>query len=202
MNRVLLIGLVFALTLGACARGTRSAGPSLEMGAQSAARARELAAQAQAASKGGNLDKSIDLYRMSLAQSPDFGTVWHELGIVLMKRRADTDLVQAAQALKQAQTLLPSDPTPSYNLGVLYQVQGFEEDALKHYEEALAIDPYHMDALRGAARSGKVLHKSDPAALDRLKRAQMIERDPTWRDLIVRERIRVENDLREASERT
>ena len=30
----------------------------------------------------------------------------------------------------------------------------------------------------------------------------MIERDATWRDLIVRERIRVENDLREAFERT
>jgi hypothetical protein len=30
-----------------------------------------------------------------------------------------------------------------------------------------------------------------------LKRAQMIETDPTWRDLIMRERIRVENELEE-----
>ena len=29
------------------------------------------------------------------------------------------------------------------------------------------------------------------------ERAQMIETDPTWRDLIMRERIRVENELEE-----
>ena len=113
-----------------------------------------------------------------------------------------TALVQAGQAFNQAATLLHDDPTPFRNLGLLYQYRGFGEQSLEHFVNALRIDPYDLESLRGATWAGKVLHKSDPAALERLQRAQMIENDPKWRDIITRERIRVENDIREATERT
>jgi Flp pilus assembly protein TadD len=105
--------------------------------------------------------------------------------------------MKAGQALQRAASLMPTDPKPLRNLGILYQQRGFEAEALKHFEDALLIAPNDIDSLRGAAASVKLLKKTDAITLDMLKRAQMIETDPTWRDLIMRERIRVENELEE-----
>ncbi len=198
----LLCAAAAAVSLGACSAQPRNEVSALDTRAISAAKARELFSQAKAAQKAGELDRAIDLYKMSLANNPDLGAAWHELGLTLMKRGKDVDFVQAGQSLKQAADLLPTDPTPYRNLGLLYQSRGFEAEALQFFESSLVINPYDVDSLRGAARSGKVLHKSDPATLDRLKRAQMIETDPAWKDMITRERIRVENDIREATERS
>lgn len=199
---VILTSLAISLTLVACAGGQRSKAPTPDTRAQTTAKARDLASQGEAAAKSGNLDKAIELYRMSLATNPDFGAAWNNLGLLLWKRAKDTDIVQAGQAFNQAATLLHDDPTPYRNLGLLYQFRGFGEQSLEHFVNALRVDPYDLESLRGSTWAGKVLHKSDPAALERLQRAQMIENDPKWRDIITRERIRVENDLREASERT
>lgn len=204
MKRVPVIAtcLVLCSLLASCAGQPRSHGAVPDTRSQATAKSRELASQAQSAEKNGNLDKAIDLYRMSLATNPDFGAAWNNLGLALWKRAKDTDIVQAGQAFMQSATLLHDDPTPYRNLGLLYQFRGREEQALEHFENALRVDPYDLESLRGATRSAKILHKADPAALERLQRAQMIENDPKWRDIITRERIRVENDLREASERT
>lgn len=198
----ILTSLALSVALAACAGGHRAQTAPTDTRAQTTAKARELASQGESAAKGGNLDKAIDLYRMSVATNPDFGAAWNNLGLLLWKRAKDTDIVQAGQAFNQAATLLHDDPTPFRNLGLLYQYRGFGEQSLEHFVNALRIDPYDLESLRGATWAGKVLHKSDPAALERLQRAQMIENDPKWRDIITRERIRVENDIREATERT
>ncbi|MFO0830234.1 MAG: hypothetical protein U0637_00185 [Phycisphaerales bacterium] len=197
-----LAGLTIALSLGACAHQVRTATPPPDARTQNAGKARELAAQAESAAKDGKLDHAIELYRMSLANYPDFGAAWNNLGLLLWKRAQGTDIMQAGQAFTQAAAILHDDPTPYRNLGHLYQARGFSEQALEHFANALKVDPYDLDSLRGAATAGKVLHKSDAAALERLQRAQMIENDPKWRDIITRERIRVENDLREGADRT
>jgi tetratricopeptide (TPR) repeat protein len=165
--------------------------------AQRLSEARSLASRGQSAIRSGSYDQAIGLFEQSLSLAPDFGAAWHELGMAYMQRGRETDWIAAQQAFQRAAGLLPSDPTPYRNLGILYQQRGFEEDALRNFEAALVVDPNDLDSLRGAALSGKLLRRSDQSALDRLRRAQMIETDPMWRDLITRERIRVENDIDE-----
>jgi tetratricopeptide (TPR) repeat protein len=188
------------LLCAACASRPRANAPA---GWQdSSAQGYELASQARAAEGRGDLDKAIELYTRSAGASPDVGAVWNNLGIALMSRGRGNDFVDAGSAFQHAASLLPTDPTPYRNLGLLYQRRGFGEESLRYFEQALVINPQDLDSLRGAARAGKLLRTTSHEALDRLRRAQMIETDPRWLELIKLERIRVESDLRDMDERT
>ena len=186
--------LACACVLGACASKQR---PRLNDRAEMITRSSQIAAAAQAAERDGNLDRAIDLYREAANLNPDFGAAWNNIGTALMKRGKETDRLAAQQALQRAAAALPTDPTPYRNLGILYQQLGYEEDALRYFEQALEIAPNDRDSLRGAIMAGKLLIRSDEAGLDRLRRAALVEADKDWQDLIRRERIRVENDLEE-----
>lgn len=158
---------------------------------------RELAARGQAALRSKNYDEAIKYTQQAVSVNPDFGAAWNNLGLAFMQRGRDTDYIAAQQSFQKAAGLLPSDPTPYRNLGLLYQARGFEDDALRNFENALLVNEYDIQSLRGATQSIKLLRKADPLTLDRLRKAQMIETDPTWLDIIKRERIRVQNELDE-----
>ena len=194
----ILLACLAALASAACSTGHRSSGGSR---AANLAQARELMAKGNKARSAGDLELAIDSYRAAAAANPDFGAAWNNLGSVLMLRAKEADLIAAQQALHRASDLLPTDPTPSRNLGRLYQSRDFAEDALKYYLQALAIAPYDRDSLRGATACVKSLRRADTATLDMLKRAKLSEIDPTWRSLMDHEYLRVENDLREKLER-
>lgn len=193
------LGAVVALplALGACARHNR---PISSDRAANVERAAQLADRAQQQQIEGDLDKAIELYEQALLAAPDLGAAWNNLGLALMARGRSTDRISAQQAFIRAANLLPTDPSPYRNLGLLYEQRNLKEDALRYYEQALVIDEYDLNALRGAIKMGKDLRRSDQASLDRLVRAQMIETDPRWLDMIQRERLRVKNDIDERSE--
>jgi tetratricopeptide (TPR) repeat protein len=193
------VGAVIVLLAGGAMSGcsNRPRSNPAEDRQRSLGEAVTLANRGQSAMKAGEYTKAIELFTQSIQAAPDFGASWHELGLAHMKRGVDDDYMKAGQALQRAASLMPTDPKPLRNLGILYQQRGFEAEALKHFEDALLIAPNDIDSLRGAAASVKLLKKTDAITLDMLKRAQMIETDPTWRDLIMRERIRVENELEE-----
>jgi tetratricopeptide (TPR) repeat protein len=196
--------LCAAILLAACSKpkGTPgNAGAVADAGSARVLEATSLAAQAQNAQAAGDLSKAVTLYKQSVDLYPSIGAAWNNLGIALMQRGQEADFVAAAQAFQRAGNLLPTDPTPARNLGLLYQSRGFEEDALRYFEQALDIDPNDIDSLRGAAVSGKNLRRADEISLERLRLAQLRESDPKWRDIIQRERVRVEQDLAEKKRR-
>ena len=41
----------------------------------------------------------------------------------------------------------PDDPVADYNLGVIYQSAGDRRDALRHYSQALRVNPRYVPAL-------------------------------------------------------
>lgn len=196
---------VFSLMLAAnmhIACAPRSAGPrQLPSVAQSIDEARSLAARGQAAHDAGKLDDAIELYRGAVRAYPEFGAAWNNMGTALMARAGQGDFVEAQQALQRAAAILPDDPTPSRNLGLLYQQRGFAKDACAHFEQALEIDPFDRDSLRGFVACGKQLRRADVKLLEVCKRAKLSESDPAWRAIMDREYLRIENDLREAAER-
>jgi tetratricopeptide (TPR) repeat protein len=182
---------------GGCAGGKRGASMAEATPEQRAAQSFELAKRAQAAYAKGDLDASISLYRDSVMTNPDFGAAWHNLALALTQRKGDSDFVAAADAYKRALALLPSDPTPVRNLAMLYAERGWGEDALQYVQRALDIDPNDRDSLRLLAKVGRDLRTATPLHLDMLRRGQLAEADPNWEKLFAKERIRVENDLRE-----
>ncbi len=194
--RVAALAAITLASLSITACGARYAGVPNDR-AQRINESRQLAAQGQSALRSKDYDDAIKYTQQAVTVNPDFGAAWNNLGLAFMQRGRDNDYIAAQQSFQKAASLLPSDPTPYRNLGLLYQSRGFEEDALRNFENALLINEYDIQSLRGATQSIKLLHKADPVTLDRLRRAQMIETDPAWLDIIKRERIRVQNELDE-----
>lgn len=142
-----------------------------------------------------NWDKAIDYNKQALRLEPDMGAAWNNLGQDLMKRGQAQDFVDAAQALKQAADLLPTDDRPYLNLGVLYHERGFSEEALRYFGLALERNPNRLESLRGAIASAKKLNKADDAGLARVNRALMMETDAHWRQIMEFERMRIQQEL-------
>lgn len=193
-----LAGTVLASILLAGCAGSKGAVRSDELSAeQRIVQSFDMAKRGQAAHAAGNLDQAVSLYRDAVTTNPDFGAAWHNLGLSLSERKGDSDFVAAADAYKRAVALLPTDPTPLRNLAMLYDDRGWGEDALTYVQRSLEIAPQDRDSLRLLAKVGRDLRTATPLHLDYLRRAQLSEVEPNWRMLISKERIRVENDLRE-----
>lgn len=200
MNRPTRLALVLicasAAALPACTGGgtrtkQRADDPYAQLD-ERARRGRELFAQAEAAQNRGDADRAIALYRDAVRNAPDLAEAWNNLGILLMERM---DYAGAAEAFRVAMDLRPTDPRPAENLGLAYLDAGWGVEALRYYEMALERDPNRRESLRGAIKATHLLNLADQKALDRVRRALLIENDPDWRMIAERERVRIEHRL-------
>ncbi|HYE03475.1 MAG TPA: tetratricopeptide repeat protein [Phycisphaerales bacterium] len=148
--------------------------------------AQRLESAGYAAERAGRLDDAIENYRRAVQAYHDYGAAWHNLGVALMKRG---DGVEAATAFRVAADLAPADPRPMFNLGVLYQQRQYLDEAARYYELALERDPGYQDALRYSTYLDVVRDQADQDTLDRLKRALLSEKDPTFREWMERQHL-------------
>lgn len=199
-----LVGTALAGAIGMGAAGlgiqgcsTTPSRGSAEAAAQAAdERAREARAlllQADQARKSGHSEEAIALYRRSLGLDGSNSAAWHNLGTLLIEQK---DYMAAASSLRSAADLAPLDPRPLESLGLTYFSAGYDEEALEHYMESLRRDPNWLGSIRGVAMCAYRLHKASDAILEVLGRGVMLERDNTWRQMLQRERIRVEQQLK------
>jgi tetratricopeptide (TPR) repeat protein len=154
--------------------------------------ARVLVKRAIAAEKAGHDDEAIALYRESLQHSRSLPVASNNLGLLLMKRK---ESMEAAAMFLQAADASPSDPRPYYNVGVVYDSEGWSEKALDYYLRSLDRDPQYLDSLRGAGKCVVLLQRADQAALDRVHTALLLEKDTKWRMFFEREQVRIEGRL-------
>lgn len=198
LGMTLCASVCFALLAqGGCQRGLRTgaAGPDR---AEAVRESSALFAQGRRAEQAEQWDRAIELYQRAVVLNPDFGAAWNNLGSALARRAGEMDRLGAQQAYQRAASLLPTDPAPNRNLGTLYLNQGWAGEAARYFRDALAIDPNDVQSLRGLASAGKLLRESGQWYLEHLRRAQLVEADPRWREIIVRERLRVESDQEES----
>lgn len=189
-KRCLAWGIVAVLAAG-CA--TKPVPPEVRS-QQSLRDAASLAAGAEKAQQAGQHERAIELGRQAVTLQPSLGAAWNNLGISLMETQQNLD---AVQAFVRAAELLPADPKPYENLGLLYMRVGWSEDALRYYGLALERDPYSLPALRGGVAAAKGLLRSEPEGLERCKRGLLVEKDPAWRRLFDTERVRINAELAE-----
>lgn len=193
------IGLLAAVGLGAllaggCQNTGASRGPTRPSPVASGDinRARALTSQADEAYKRGSFEQADKLYRESLQVFPNQTGAWNNLGNVLM---AQKNYVDAQAAFSRAIDLEPGRPEPYTSLGRLWLEAKYAEDSIKHFNEALAIDPRWLPAIRGKAAALHKLARATPEYADMLRTALLLESDNEWRVFFDRERSRVEQAL-------
>ncbi len=161
------------------------------------AEAYRLSIEAQQAQRAGRPADAIALYQRAAELQPNMPGVWNNLGGLLMERQLYLD---AVTAFKREADISPDDPRPYENLGLAYYEAQHAEESIKYYELALERDPNRVESLRGLARVSRARSTATPKIADHLRRALLLETDPTWRKFLENERIRVENQLREEKE--
>lgn len=189
---VIAAGLSILVSAGC--QSTGSSGPRVPSPVASGDinKARALTSQADEAYRKGNFEKADTLYRESLQVFPSQTGAWNNLGNVLM---AQKNYVDARAAFLRAIDLEPGRPEPHTSMGRLYLEAKYAEDSLQHFDEALAIDPRWLPAMRGKAAALHQLARATPEYKDMLKTALLIESDKEWRVFFDRERSRVEQAL-------
>ena len=97
---------------------------------------RDLAAARQAAQAGRN-DEAVKLYGAAIVASPDSPFLYRELGLV-ETRRGDT--AAALEHFRRAVELEPSDAASLGQIAVITEASGNLTEALRLYDESLAIE--------------------------------------------------------------
>lgn len=184
------------LALAGCS-ATPGSGDGVNELAVRRADAMRLIERAQQLAQQGKTEEAIRAYQESITQSPSIAVAWNNLGELYMRQQQYAD---AVSSFERAGDLEPQDPRPPYNAGVAYQKNGWAQDALGKFAEALERDAGYLPALRGAVRSAEMLNLADRPTLDRIKRATMTETDETWRAYFERQRFRVEHGLSQQAE--
>lgn len=189
----LTLGAALAMQVGCASNRTPDFGLKGEDPAV-LAEALRLCGIAERAQDAGRFEKAADFYKQALTLRKDLGGAWNNFGIAL---QAQKNYLDGAAAFRRAADLLPSDPRPLENLALVYLTLERDEEALRYYTESLERDPNWLPSLRGVASAVKRLRKSDEVIKDQLRRGMMMETDPAWREVMERQRLRVEQDLRE-----
>ncbi len=184
---------VAVLVAGGCqSTGTRGPTRPSPVASGDITRARALTSQGDEAFRKGRFEQADKLYRESLTIFPNQTGAWNNLGNVLM---AQKNYVDAQAAFMRAIDLEPGRPEPYTSLGRLWLEANYAEESIKHFNEALKIDPRWLPAMRGKAAALHKLARATPEYVDMLRMALLIESDVEWRKFFDRERSRVEQAL-------
>ncbi|MGE3107953.1 MAG: tetratricopeptide repeat protein [Phycisphaerales bacterium] len=155
-------------------------------------KAHELASRAERAGKAQRYDEAIKLYQEALATYRQFPSAWLNLGVMQMK--AGNGLA-AAEAFDAAAEADPSDPRPMYNIGAIWEEKYYYDVAIRHYNKALERDPNFLPALRRSIYLEMQTNSFTPASKDRVRRALMLETDPTFKNIFAQAKLRLDNEV-------
>ncbi len=97
--------------------------------------------------RNGDWRDEETFWRITVRDTPS-ARAWNNLGLYL---REKGDLEGAAAALDEVRRLRPDLPSSHANLGVVEAARGQRLEAIKHFHEALSVDPAHRDSLYNLA---------------------------------------------------
>jgi Tfp pilus assembly protein PilF len=106
-----------------------------------------------------------------------FGPAHNNLGSVYLHQE---NLYQAAWEFQYAVKLMPSQPEPKNNLGLVLEAAGKLDDAIANYDQAMAIEPNNPQFVGNAARARARRGDKDAKSRDLLNRLLAIDNRPDW----------------------
>lgn len=102
----------------------------------------EIFAEALGLHQEGKLEEAQALYEQLLVQYPDMAPVLTNLGTIYLQRyeqqRAQSDLLQGIEVLERSLGINPNQPNVHNNLAIVFIQQRLLEQALHHYDQAVA----------------------------------------------------------------
>lgn len=190
------VAALVTLTLSAgCALDSRANDPQLGDDALKIIEAQRLASTAQDLERKKLYDDAIEFYKRSIMVYRDFPASWNNLGALLMDRGK---YLEARECFQIAAQLSPTDPRPLANLGALYAKQSWLDEAARYYGQALERNPNDLESLRESVRLDHERDIRTSATLDRCRRALMLEKDPAWRDYLLRQETVVQSRVKQS----
>jgi predicted Zn-dependent protease len=95
-------------------------------------------------------DQARSLMEKALKADPNFAPALNKLGYIYL-HTATPDPTRAAAALQRYAELQPGSPNPEVSLGEILRYIGDDQGSLRHYADALQLDPTHFPARLGLA---------------------------------------------------
>ncbi|MDH4083475.1 MAG: tetratricopeptide repeat protein [Nitrospira sp.] len=99
----------------------------------------------------GRLDDAIEECRNAIAQDPDFGNPYNDIGAYLIEKGEFDEAIAWFQKAMQARRY-ESPAYPHLNLGRVYERKGNWTEAIDSYKTALALDPNYKLARKALGR--------------------------------------------------
>jgi tetratricopeptide (TPR) repeat protein len=104
-------------------------------------RARLWAEEGDAEQQSGDVDGAIRNFQKALAQNPNLVGVWTKLGIAYKDKDCKGCRSRAADALRRATHVDPTDATAHHELGYMYKDDGRRKDAIAEFRRYLELRP-------------------------------------------------------------
>lgn len=99
----------------------------------------------------GRLDEAIEECHKAIAQDPDFGNPYNDIGAYLIEKGQFDEAIPWFEKAMQAKRY-ESPAFPHLNLGRVYERKGRWNDAIESYKQALALNPNYALAKRALGR--------------------------------------------------
>lgn len=139
-------------------------------------RAEELCDEAELHMEG-DPDRAEQLLQEALTLDVYNGRAHNNLGVMCLSRG---DLYAAAGEFEAARALLPDNPDPRINLGLVFERAGQIDRALTAYAAAHELNPSHLGAIQAFARA-QLRHGREDARTAELLNQVALRGDATWR---------------------
>jgi curved DNA-binding protein CbpA len=101
--------------------------------------------------KARELDAASKFFREAIQYDPADAKLYSHLALALLQR--PKRMAEAEEAMQYAIRLEPKVADHHSNLGILYQVAGIHDKALKSFDDALKLDPKNKKALKGLGKA-------------------------------------------------
>ncbi|MES2478950.1 MAG: tetratricopeptide repeat protein [Bacteroidota bacterium] len=102
--------------------------------------------------ENGQLNKAKEMYKKCIAQDPQYGDAFFNMGWILMQ---EDSLEKAAKQFDFVTKIEPNNSEAYYNRGVCKELMKRPAEALSDYRQALEFDPEYKEARDGVARLSK-----------------------------------------------
>jgi len=98
----------------------------------------------------GEIEQAIEAFKRAVRADVEFGPVHNNLGKAYFKQKK---LYKAAWSFERARKLLPRNPEPLNNLGLVSEQAGELDDAVEYYRQALKLAPENAACRANLARA-------------------------------------------------
>ncbi len=139
--------------------------------------AQRLTAQAAQLILDNRYDEAEKVLTKALEADVMYGPAHNDLGMVYFNQKK---LYLAAWEFEYASKLMPNQPEPRNNLGLVFEAAGKIDDAVTAYGNALQIEPDNAQLIGNLARARIRRGDHDPEVRDLLQQLVMKDNRPDW----------------------